>query len=524
MSERFVWRGPVGDRGGYGNVARNFLHGLAERGAEVAISTPDPPHAEIGERELSFLATLPTDIRGDETFVFHGDPSQIGDVLPRLREVFPGRIAACTIAETDRLPKEWAAACNLADEVWVPSTFNLLTFARSGVSLEKLRLVPYGIDGDSWAPHGPVSADVASPDHFCFLYTFAFDWRKGFDILLAAYLSEFTRRDPVSLILKVYDPRPDLGRNPRAEIAAAVTPFVDLFREDLPRVVILDRPIDRDGLAALYRRADLYVSTDRANGWGMPCMETMAIGKAAATIDWSGSTEFMHADNALLIPAGELGPVDRRLSGERPDYAGQRWPEVSVDAVREVLRAAASGAVDLAELGRRARDDISTLWTAWRAGGHVLERDSDPYRPAPGLLERLRPAVGLAAQSPFADARENVFVAAFDRAGSWRAAMDAYLEAFRPDSDATLVLWGTEPQGESDLGCAVIDHLKERGVDPAEAPDLMVCVTDPEEVLVEPRVRAIVEPASFWPSGRLRVAAEAHALRAAAAGPRPVHA
>ena len=54
------------------------------------------------------------------------------------------------------------------------------------------------------------------PDVFCFVYCFGYDWRKGFDVLLAAYLQEFDAGEPVALLLKVFDPPGGPRRAPLA--------------------------------------------------------------------------------------------------------------------------------------------------------------------------------------------------------------------------------------------------------------------------------------------------------------------
>ena len=68
----------------------------------------------------------------------------------------------------------------------------------------------------------------------------------------------------------------------------------------MPQVHLIDSPSSIDELASLYKAIDCYISVDRANGWGMPCMEAMAVGKPAATVNWSGSTEFMKKNNSVF--------------------------------------------------------------------------------------------------------------------------------------------------------------------------------------------------------------------------------
>src|SRR5262249_20411542 len=99
--------------------------------------------------------------------------------------------------------------------------------------------------------------------------------------------------------------------------------------------------------------------TERASGWGMPCMEAMAIGKPVAAIAWGGSTEFMHAQNSLLIrPTGRLVPVGERLVEDRRIYRGHPWAEVRVNEARRVLRLAHAQREILPDLARSGMHDV----------------------------------------------------------------------------------------------------------------------------------------------------------------------
>lgn len=175
-------------------------------------------------------------------------------------------------------------------------------------------------------------------------------------------------------MIKVYpgSPRvPDL----KEAVLAAARPDCDPSAPGAPRIVVLSDTISQDQLRTLYASCDLYVSTDRANGWGMPCIEAMAMGKAAATIDWSGSTEFMKEENSLLIrPSNDLEPVDPRLVQANPEvYAGQRWAKVEESEVRRVLRLAFEDRQLLREKGRRAAEDMRKHFSVERIGERFRE-------------------------------------------------------------------------------------------------------------------------------------------------------
>lgn len=87
--------------------------------------------------------------------------------------------------------------CNLpaVREIWVPSGFNVATFAESGVERNKLRTVPEPLDTDHF---DPVTAQQVQLPHqeeyegkFRFLTLMKWEERKGWRYLLASYFRAF---------------------------------------------------------------------------------------------------------------------------------------------------------------------------------------------------------------------------------------------------------------------------------------------------------------------------------------------
>lgn len=205
----------------------------------------------------------------------------------------------------------------------------------------------------------------------------AFDWRKGFDILLEAYIREFKDHDDVSLILKTH--WAEYAGIKKDQIRSELQKIIDRISLETSKktthTLIIDRSLSEEELINMYANCDLYISTDRANGWGMPCMEVMAMGKPAATINWSGSTEFMNEQNSLLIePAGKLVPVDRRLSKVQPLlYSGHQWADVSLGEVRRVMRFAYENPEALKTVAERGEKNIRENFSIEKVAEQLVE-------------------------------------------------------------------------------------------------------------------------------------------------------
>jgi glycosyltransferase involved in cell wall biosynthesis len=246
--------------------------------------------------------------------------------------------------------------CNAMDEVWVPSRFNVATFSDSGVEPGKLVSIPYGIDTADFTPSG-----IEREPPFTFLYVCSFGWRKGLDLLLESFLEEFDRGE-ARLVMRVHSEgyQGVAAEEVEQVLYEAVQGHLRKPPERRPEVTILTEALSATDLKRLYESADLYISTDRANGWGVPCQEAMALGVPAATIDWSGSTQFMHNDNSVLIrPEDDLVPVDPRLAEALPGlYAGHRWARVEPAEVRRAMRWAFENPERLAAIAVAGREHV----------------------------------------------------------------------------------------------------------------------------------------------------------------------
>lgn len=350
------WIGRVYERGAWGDVTRNHIFGLKKIGFPVRIYPVGSIHYDVKKEVNEFIKPLlRRDVGSYPAVVIDKDLEFVHYVKTR-EMVKIGR----ALFETDRIPASMVVDSDLYNEIWVPSRFNLETFSRSGVSRDKLRVVPYGVDTEIYKPR---SGRYRIPEgrEFVIVAVFALSWKKGFDLLLEAYFREFTIRDDVTLVMKVLRSGDGAGKHykTRQLILESVSDRIDVRGEDLPHFVIIDELLTRDRLLDLYATADLHISTDRGAGWGMALMEAMAMGKPVATINYGGGTEFMNCTNSLLIETtGRLVPVDPRFVAQAPVFSGHQWGEVRVEDVRGVLRYAYEHPKELKQIAERGMRDI----------------------------------------------------------------------------------------------------------------------------------------------------------------------
>jgi glycosyltransferase involved in cell wall biosynthesis len=242
--------------------------------------------------------------------------------------------------------------------VWVTSEFAARTFRRSGVAPEALRVVWPSIDTDLFRTDGPARRRPESLENrFVFLSVLEWQQRKGWDVLLRAFASELAADDSVGLLLKVTCLHGQSREQIRDE-ADAVLRECGLTGSGRPEIVWMFDVLDAEEMAALYRGADAFVLPSRGEGWGRPYMEALACGLPVIATAASGQADFLHDENALLIPAAEAD-VPESAAREIPTYRGARWLEPDENALRAAMRQIATCPQTREKLVRRGLQDVA---------------------------------------------------------------------------------------------------------------------------------------------------------------------
>ena len=354
-----VWVAPFLNPSGYGEEARGFLGGLAQRYRIAARLWGDRSSEFVeGLKEAPALAreihaALGRPLRKGSTVVLHMPAYAMVPVDGARRTV--GR----TMFETDSLPRDWVRACNELDELWVPTTFNAETFRRAGVRVP-IHIVPGGVDTERFRP-GITPLEVPGTRGTVFLSIFEWSYRKAPDVLLSAWARAFTRESPVSLVLRCYPrDRFDGGSDRLNALLDEQLASIGSNRDDVAPIVLIGQQLSPAAVPRLIAAANVFAGVSRGEGWGRPLLEAMSAGRAVIGTRWSGNLDFMDDTNSLLVDIDGLVPVDERM--DVGSYRGHRWAEPSVSHLAELFRRAATDAALVERLGRKARADVEANW------------------------------------------------------------------------------------------------------------------------------------------------------------------
>ncbi|MFM1943285.1 MAG: hypothetical protein RI897_2267, partial [Verrucomicrobiota bacterium] len=198
--------------------------------------------------------------------------------------------------------------------------------------------------------------------------------RKGWDVLLEAYVREFGPEDDVCLHLRTYlfstpdgDPVEEIQRRIESFLAS-----VGLADKPRPRIQLIRDQVPAKHLPSLYLAADALVAPSRGEGWGRPQHESMLMGVPVIGTGWSGNTEFMTADNSYLIDY-ELVEA-RGLEPELRHYEGHRWANPSAKHLQRLLRHVYVHPEEARSRGKAAREDMLKGFSRERVADLVERR------------------------------------------------------------------------------------------------------------------------------------------------------
>ena len=296
-------------------------------------------------------------------------------------------------------PNQVNLANQLADEIWVPSQFVYHSYKTSGVEEKKLVKIPEAIDTNLFNPattetmpmpptnmrfkcNRPVSRD-ARP--YTFLSDFKWEPRKGWDILFEAYLGSFTPRDDVVLyvLTHIWFPGgPETYKWPynttflHLEIEKFVTLNTTLLdggrtMADMPTFCIISQELQSTEMAVLYNSVDAFVYPTRGEGWGLPPMQAMSMGKPVIATSWGGSTEFLRQENSFLIALD--GVVEIPLDSVYGWELGTKWALPSKNHTGQLMRHLFTNRTHGEIIGRAARRYIVEHFSE-EAVGEVLRK------------------------------------------------------------------------------------------------------------------------------------------------------
>ena len=309
---------------GLGRAAISCFEALQHENLRPIAVDLSTPFNQVDLQTHLPLAPFPGGAQG--TLILLTNPPEVPAALKvlGLRRWHNWRIVACWVWELSFVPEAWRDAEKFVSEIWAPSRFVAEAFR---VHFDRpVKVVPHFIA----VPKLP----QASSSDTLRLLALA-DARSSLERknpLAAARMFKAAFCDGMSVELTIKCRNLDLYPDYAAELLESIGGD--------PRIRLIRETLFAEAQFELLKSCDILLSPHRAEGFGVPLAEAMALGKYVIATGWSGNLEFMDAECAVLLPSKLIPAEDR--TGVYPPALGAVWAEPDFDAGVEALRSAAA--------------------------------------------------------------------------------------------------------------------------------------------------------------------------------------
>lgn len=364
MNIKFV--SPALDYSGYGECSRHYIGAMLAAKINLTCRIPKYTKEQSDYDNLGKIANqLEDKPLNYGIVVVHTTPDQ----FKRYAEEDKYNIGMC-FWETDTIPPDFAQGCMAMDEIWTGSEFNAQAIRNAGVD-KPIHIIPEAIDADIQT--SKIKPYKSKADKSYTFYSI-FEWteRKNPDALLRAYWQEFTEKDNVSLVIKTY--LDDFTVAKRREISQAIGSIKTQCELDYYAPVYLYRDLmNRSQIYRLHKSFDCFVSTHRGEGWGIPQMEAMLMGKPIISSDLGGIHEYLtNKKDAVLLPVSMTSVTNtRNNSWYLPE---QKWGAVDIKDVREAMRWVYEHKDQASKIGTNAAKTVNKEFSFEAVGKKIKER------------------------------------------------------------------------------------------------------------------------------------------------------
>ncbi len=370
MKPYIVFQGPIENRSGYGDHARDLIKALIKS----------------NKYDIDIISTrwgdCPMDALSDNKNLTETEVAMKGCILnspqlPKQPDVFiqitvpnefspigKANIGITAGIETDICDASWIEGCNRMDLIIVPSqhsaqVFHNTTYDKidektkkkiSELKLAKSIVVLFeGVDTDIFNKEAEVPKTIKEQldnieEEFCFLYVG--HWLKGkmghdrkdTGMLIQTFCNAFKHKHKQpALILKTSGA--GFGISERDEFIQRVEGIRNSIGGRVPNVYFLHGDLEPGELNGLYnhKKVKAMVSFTKGEGFGRPLLEFSTSAKPVIASNWSGQTDFLHPDYSILLP-GELKEVHKSARWKGVINEGSKWFYADYNNASRIMR------------------------------------------------------------------------------------------------------------------------------------------------------------------------------------------
>lgn len=244
-------------------------------------------------------------------------------------------LVGSVVQEGPAMTANQMAPLMVMDVVTAPSFFCRNAILSSGIPRRKVEYLPYPLDTTKWHPG---VERPAKEDRFRFLFMNTAYERKGIDLLIKAWLEEFSADDGVELTIKSH--RENTRLTPVVEMIVKAAKGMGAKLDRKAPIVVIDEPMHDRALPKFMASFDAYVSPHRAEGFGMNTWYAMALGVPVVCTQYGGTMDFANEDTAWMVSVDKVSKPSPSELANIPMLEGVAWAEPSIDSLRRAMRQA----------------------------------------------------------------------------------------------------------------------------------------------------------------------------------------
>ena len=374
MNVKYI--GPAKDYTGYGEAVRHDVAALVAAGVDVTMTIPRYTLELSDFGTLGDVAISREDKKIDyNAIILHITPNEYRHYME------PGKYHIGRVFwETDKLPEDFAGNCRLMNEIWTGSEANVYAIRNAGITCP-IHIVPEAIDTS--IDTQTIEPYIVENDQFKLGYKFysIFEWteRKNPRALLTAYFQEFQNNPDVSLTIKTYVDNftPEKKQQIRESI-------MDIKRElglaTIPKLFLFMNLMDRQQVYRFHKTFDCFVSAHRGEGWGIPQMEALLMGKPIISTNYGGIHEYLTRYESALLVKYEMIPLRGNMRNTTWYCEDQNWASIDVPELRSFMRAAYENQDEARKMGARGREVVRERFSVSAVGAIMRTRLENIYK------------------------------------------------------------------------------------------------------------------------------------------------
>lgn len=342
---------------GYGVTGHYVIRELIKRGVDTRIFP-------IGNRQVDQSIWTPDILDKTEEMMWSQKVPTFHKEAPFIRNFhefnvsFPPTNALKIVwpfFETNKLMPQAIHLLNSCDKLACPSEWAEEVFVMNGVTTPRYK-APQGVDLEVFKP-----MDVdKNQETYKFFNIGKWEARKSHQELVSAFLRAFPREKDVALYL--------MCSNPFAQPGAVAGAVAQVSKGD-PRVRMLSHVPTHTDLAEQINMLDCGVFPSKGEGWGLPIMETLAVGKPIIVTFVTAQKDYLDSDYAIQVQHKGLVKADDGAFF-RPDVQDRGdWYQIDEDDLVDKMRYAYENRIIANPKGREAMKN----WTWSKAVDKLLE-------------------------------------------------------------------------------------------------------------------------------------------------------